>query len=144
LSEAAIVFDPDRLKEIISELGQQLQPLADDQRLQNIDQTITLVDGSLIAALPRIMEASFRKSQTGGGMIKWRLPTHFELLSGVPTRIDVTPNGGGEHDERAVLESTLESDRLYVTDRGDAKFLLFNAIVGKGSSYVCRLRDNSV
>lgn len=144
LSEAATVFDPDRLKEIISELGQQLQPLADDQRLQNIDQTITLVDGSLIAALPRIMEASFRKSQTGSGMIKWRLHTHFELLSGVPTRIDVTPNGGGEHDERAVLESTLEPDRLYVTDRGYAKFLLFNAIVGKGSSYVCRLRDNSV
>ena len=45
LSEAATVFDPDRLKEIISELGQQLQPLADDQRLQNINQTITLVDG---------------------------------------------------------------------------------------------------
>ena len=144
LSEAATVFDPDRLKEIISELGQQLQPLADDQRLQNIDQTITLVDGSLIAALPRITEASFRKAQTGSGMIKWRLHTHFELLSGVPTRIDVTPNGGGEHDERAVLESTLEPDRLYVTDRGYAKFLLFNAIVGKGSSYVCRLRDNSV
>ena len=144
LSEAATVFDPDRLKEIISELGQQLQPLADDQRLQNINQTITLVDGSLIAALPRITEASFRKAQTGSGMIKWRLHTHFELLSGVPTRIDVTPNGGGEHDERAVLESTLEPDRLYVTDRGYAKFLLFNAIVGKGSSYVCRLRDNSV
>lgn len=144
LSEAATVFDPDRLKEIIGELGQQLQPLANDKRLQNIDQTITLVDGSLIAALPRIMEASFRKAQTGCGMIKWRLHTHFELSTGVPNRIDVTPNGGGEHDERAVLESTLESDRLYVTDRGYAKFLLFNAIVQKGSSYVCRLRDNSV
>lgn len=144
LSESATVFDPDRLKEIIGELGQQLQPLADDKRLQNIKQTITLVDGSLIAALPRIMEASFRKTQTGSGMIKWRLHTHFELFTGVPNRIDVTPNGGGEHDERAVLESTLEPDRLYVTDRGYAKFLLFNAIVRKGSSYVCRLRDNSV
>ena len=144
LSEAATVFDPDRLKEIIGELGQQLQPLANDRRLQNIKQTITLVDGSLIAALPRIMEASFRKAQTGSGMIKWRLHTHFELLTGVPNRIDVTPNGGGEHDERAVLGATLEPDRLYVTDRGYAKFLLFNAIVGAGSSYVCRLRDNSV
>jgi len=54
LSEAATVFDTDRLKEIISELGQQQQPLADDQRLQNIDQTITLVDGSLIAELPEL------------------------------------------------------------------------------------------
>ena len=46
------MFDAERLKEIISELGQQLQPLAQDKRLQNIDHTITLVDGSLIAALP--------------------------------------------------------------------------------------------
>ena len=53
-------------------------------------------------------------------------------------------NGGGEHDERAVLESVIEPDRLYVTDRGYAKFLLFNKIVAAGSSYVCRLRDNSV
>ena len=144
LSEATTVFDAERLKDIISELGQQLQPLAQDQRLQNIDHTITLVDGSLIAALPRIMEASFRKAKTGSGMVKWRLHTHFELLRGVPTRIDVTPDGGGPHDERAMLEATLEPDRLYVTDRGYAKFLLFNKIVAVGSSYVCRLRDNSV
>lgn len=144
LSEAATVFDPERLKEIIGELGEQLQPLAQDKRLKDITQTITLVDGSLISALPRIMEASFRKAATGDGMVKWRLHTHFEILRGVPTRIDVTPNGGGDHDERAMLEAVIEADRLYVTDRGYAKFLLFNRIVAAGSSYVCRLRDNSV
>jgi len=144
LSESTTVFDAERLKDIIGELGQQLQPLALDKRLQNIDHTITLVDGSLIAALPRIMEASFRKAETGSGMVKWRLHTHFELLRGVPTRIDVTPDGGGPHDERAMLEATIEVDRLYVTDRGYAKFALFNRIVMAGSSYVCRLRDNSV
>ena len=77
-------------------------------------------------------------------MVKWRLHTHFELLRGVPTRIDVTPNGGGAYDERAVLQATIASDRLYVTDRGYAKFTLFNKIVTANSSYVCRLRDNSV
>jgi hypothetical protein len=143
LSEATGVFDAQRLKEIIEELGLQLQPLAGDKRLSGIDQTITLVDGSLIAALPKIMEASWRKADTGSGMVKWRLHTHFEILRGIPTRIDVTPNGGGPYDERAVLEATIESDRLYVTDRGYAKFELFNKIVDAGSSYVCRLRDNS-
>lgn len=149
LSEATGVFDAQRLKEIIEELGLQLQPLAGDKRLSGIDQTITLVDGSLIAALPKIMEASWRKAETGSGMVKWRLHTHFEILRGIPTRIDVTPNGGGGHrpkvgrDERAMLEATIESDRLYVTDRGYAKFELFNKIVDAGSSYVCRLRDNS-
>ena len=144
LSEATSVFDADRLKEIISELGEQLEPLAQDKRLCDIQQTITLVDGSLIAALPKIMEASWRKATDGNGMVKWRLHTHFEILRGVPTRIDVTPNGGGQYDERAMLEAVVESDRLYVTDRGYAKFTLFNQIVTANSSYVCRLRDNSV
>ena len=144
LSEAASVFDPSRLKEIIAELGGQVQPFARDARLSDVQQTLTLVDGSLVAALPRIMEASWRKANTGSGLVKWRLHTHFEVSRGVPTRIDVTANGGGEHDERAVLEQTLEPDRLYAMDRGYAKFTLFNQIVAAGSSYVCRLRDNSV
>ena len=144
LSEAATVFDPERLKEIIAELGAELKPLGRDPRLKNIDQTLTLVDGTLIAALPKLMQASWLKEQTGSGLVKWRLHTHFEVERGVPTRIDVTPDGGGEHDERAVLERTIESDRLYVMDRGYAKFTLFNRIVAAHSSYVCRLRDNSV
>jgi hypothetical protein len=143
LSEAATVFDAERLKEIIAELGAELKPLGRDARLQDIDQTLVLVDGTLIAAMPAIMEASWRKQNTGSGLVKWRLHTHFEVDRYVPTRIDVTPDGGGEHDERAVLERTIESDRLYVMDRGYAKFTLFNAIVAAGSSYVCRLRDNS-
>lgn len=144
LSEATSVFAAERLLGIIGELRAQLQPLEQDKRLVDIKQTITLVDGSLIAALPKIMEASWRKANDGNGMVKWRLHTHFEVLRGIPTRIDVTPNGGGEHDERAVLASVIEADRLYVTDRGYAKFALFNQIVTAKSSYVCRLRDNSV
>ena len=143
LSEAATVFDAERLKEIIAELGAELKPLARDARLQDIDQTLVLVDGSLIAALPSIMEASWRKQNKGSGLVKWRLHTHFEVDRYVPTRIDVTPDDGGEHDERAVLERTIERDRLYVMDRGYAKFALFNKIVKANSSYVCRLRDNS-
>ena len=74
--------------------------------------------------------------------MKWRLHTHFEVDRHVPSRIDVTPHGGG--DERAVFSRTLEPDRLSVMDRSYAKFKLFNEISSIGSSYVCRLRDNSV
>jgi len=49
----------------------------------------------------------------------------------------------GSADERAVLQQTLEPDRCYLTDRGYAKFLLWNQINAIGSSYVCRVRDNS-
>jgi hypothetical protein len=143
LSEASRVFDAALLKPIIEELGSQLQPLARDRRLAEIPQTLTLVDGTLLSALPMLIQAMLLKHQTGSGLVKWRLHTHFEVDRFVPTRIDVTPHGGGEHDERAVLERTLEVDRLYVMDRGYAKFALFNRIVAKDSSYVCRLRDNS-
>lgn len=144
LSEASTVFDPDRLIEIIQELGGQIQPLAKDPRLKDIPQTLTLVDATILSAMPRIMAASVMKRQTGKGMIQWRLHTHFEVDRHQPSRIDVTRDGGGDNDERAVLERTIESDRCYVMDRGYAKFSLFNAIVARQSSYVCRVRDNSV
>lgn len=149
LSEAATIFDPERLVEIIQELSGQLPPSphgagSRDERLKGLPGTLTLVDATLITAMPRIMEASVRKRRGESGTVKWRLHTHFEVDRHVPSRIDVTPNGGGDHDERAVLHRTIEPDRLYVKDRGYAKFRLFNDIVAAGSSYVCRLRDNSV
>jgi len=142
-SESVDVFDPDRLKEIIGELGQRLEPHNHDPRLKDLADTVTLVDATLLTALPRMAEASFLKSTTGSGLVKWRLHTHFEVDRYVPVRIDTTRAAGGDADERAVLERTIQSDRLYVMDRGYAKFSLFNKIVAAGSSYVCRIRDNS-
>jgi hypothetical protein len=143
LSESVRCFDPEPLQQIIAELGEQLEPVGRDSRLRDLRQTVTPVDATLLAALPRMAQASLRKEQFGSGLVKWRLHTHFEVDRHVPTRIDVTPEGGGENDERSVLERALQGDRLYVMDRGYAKFTLFNRIVAAKSSYVCRLRDNS-
>jgi hypothetical protein len=92
LSEAASVFDPERLKEIVAELGAELQPLGRDPRLRDVPGALTAVDGTLLSVLPKLMQASFLKRSTGSGMVKWRLHTHFEVDRYVPTRIDVTPN----------------------------------------------------
>ncbi len=143
LSEAVTVFDPERLKEIIAELGTELVPLGRDPRLQDVPGLLTVVDGTLLSALPKMMEASLRKGKTGTGMVKWRLHTHFEVDRSVPVRVDVTRKAGGEADERAVLKRCIESDRTSVLDRGYAMFSLFNQIVAAKSSYVCRIRDNS-
>jgi hypothetical protein len=143
LSEASQVFNPELLREVVEELSEQLKPVAKDPRLAKVPHTLTAVDGSLLAALPLLVEATRLKHEKGSGLVKWRLHTQFDIEKSVPTQIDVTRKGGGDADERAVLERTLESDRCYVKDRGYAKFALFNAIVAKGSSYVCRLRDNS-
>jgi hypothetical protein len=41
LSEAATVFDPERLKEIIDELGDEIEPLGRDPRLQDVQGLLT-------------------------------------------------------------------------------------------------------
>jgi hypothetical protein len=143
-SEAANIFDPQRLRGIIAELAQRLQPHSRDPHLKDLRATVTLVDATLLAALPRMAEASFLKAKTGSGLTKWRLHTQFEVDRHVPVRIDLTRATGGAAHERAILERTIQTDRLYVMDRGFAKFHLFNQIVAARSSYVCRIRDNSV
>ena len=144
LSEATDVFLPERLKEIIAELGEQLEPIARDPRLKDVQHTLTLVDGTLMKGLPVLMQAALPDPRTAKLKAKFRLHTQFDLERGVPIRINVTEGiGKGEADERAVLARALESGRCYVKDRGYAKFQLFNEIVATGSSYVCRLRDNS-
>ena len=144
LSESTAVFDPERLKEIIAELGAQLQPIARDSRLQEVRQVVTLVDGTLLRGLPMLMQAALADPRAAKAHGKNRLHTQFDLERFVPVRIDVTAGvGKGDADERAVLARALEKGRCYVKDRGYAKFKLFNAIVAAESSYVCRLRDNS-
>jgi hypothetical protein len=49
--------------------------------------------------------------------------------------MEVTPTAGGEHDERAVMDRMIESNRTYVMDRGCAKYELFNGIVEAGTSF---------
>jgi hypothetical protein len=144
-SEATDVFDPERLREIVRELGGQLRPLQRDARLKDVQHILTAVDGTLIKTLSTIAAAVCSKSRsTGKPKAAWRLHTHFEVDRSMPVRFDVTGGSGkGEQDERAVLEKCLEPDRCYIMDRGYAKFALFNRIHEIGSSYVCRIRDNS-
>lgn len=143
LSESVSVFDPEPLKEIATQLAAQV-PVGQGADFSAIHQRITAVDGSVFDTVARVAELAWVPLANGKHKHAYRLHTHFEVLRGVPSRIDVTSaNPKGDADERAVLQRTIESDRCYVTDRGYAKFALWNAIVDKGSSYVCRSRDNS-
>ena len=144
LSESSRLFEAGYLKEIIATLSSQVTDCNTDARLGNLAEKMVAVDGSLVNALPSLITASILKQSCGSGLVRWRLHTHFEVSNLVPSRIDVTADGGGENDERAVMQRVVERDRLYVMDRGYAKFGLFNAIVQAKSSYACRLRDNTV
>jgi hypothetical protein len=145
LSESSHVFEAELLQEIIAEVGEQLQPIAADTRLSEIHDTVTLVDGTLLKALPRIAEAMWLSTRTGTKHHVWRLHAQFELDKHVPLRMDLT-NGrnSGPSDEKTVLRQHLQPDRCYVMDRWYAQFTLFNDIHRAHSSYVCRLRDNAL
>jgi hypothetical protein len=137
LSEAARVFDADLLRGIIGELADRLPPLKNNTALAEVRGIITLVDGSLLPALPKLVEAMWVNEHNRA----FKMHTHFELLKSVPVRMDLT---AGNANEREVLEACLQPGRTYVMDRGYAKFQLFAAIMAIGSSFVCRVRDNSV
>ena len=137
LSEAARVFDPDLLRGILGELLEKLPPIQRNTAFDEIRGVLTLVDGTLLPALPKLVEAMWRDDEHRA----FKLHTHFELLKTVPVRMDLTD---ANTSEREVLESALERDRVYVMDRGYAKFGLFRKILDVGSSFVCRIRDNSV
>ena len=143
LSEATDVFDPERLRQIIGTLAAEVKPSRDraDDLVQHV---VTAVDGSVVQTLSTIAKAAYLKTKNGDSRSAWRLHTHFEVDRGVPTRIDVTSGkNGGKTDEKNVLRAHLEADRCYLMDRWYAQFTLFNEIHALGSSYVCRVRDNS-
>lgn len=145
LSEATDVFDPERLREIVEELGGRVTAMGQDPALKDVRQLLTAVDGTVIKTLSRIAEAAHLKSpSTGQTTYAWRLHMQFEVDRHVPSLLEVTgASHKGQQDERSVLERNLTSGRCYIMDRGYAKFALFNAIHGLNSNYVCRIRDNS-
>lgn len=143
LSEATEVFDPAPLREIIGELLGQVQPIRQIGR-RALDQELVAVDGSVVKTLSTIAQAAYLKNVHGESKSAWRLHTHFSMDRHVPTRIDVTSGlNSDKTDEKNVLRNALEPDHCYVMDRWYAEFKLFNDIRSAGSSYVCRLRDNS-
>lgn len=143
LSEATDVFDPERLREIIGELAEQTRPVRDVAG-KEVQQLLTAVDGSVVQTLSTIAQAAYLKTKQGESRSAWRLHTHFDIDHGVPTRIDVTSaRNSGKAEEKNMLRGRLAADHCYVLDRWYAQFQLFNEINAIGSSYVCRIRDNS-
>jgi len=143
-SEATDVFEPERLEAIIAQLGQELPRRDVSWRRDHVAQVLTAVDGSVVKTLASLAKAAYLRDKNGQSHSGWRFHTHFEIDRRVPTRMDVTTaHNSGKTDEKNQLRTRLESDRCYVLDRWYAEFALWNEIVAKGSSYVCRIRDNS-
>lgn len=136
LSEGARVFDSDLLKELVESLALELKPMAHDPRLDDVGAILTAVDGTLIPALSKMAWALWKDEHNA-------VKTHvqFEVLKGVPVAATLTEGNGNERD---VLAGNLQAGRLYVLDRGYARFALMQKVIDAGSSFVVRIHDNSV
>jgi hypothetical protein len=136
LSEAATVFDSALMQEIVTELSDQLRPISSHAKLDDLAGILTAVDGTLINALPKMTWALWKNQHNA-----IKAHTQFDIEKHVPVKITITQGNAGETE---VLAQNLEPGRIYVKDRGYASLALFEQILGAGSSFVCRVRDNCV
>ena len=150
-SESVRVFEPERLKPIIEELAGQVRASATDPRLESVEHALTLVDGTVMTGLSRLVksacgaEGRYNTARDGRAVYGWRLHTQLDLETLTPHRIDRTgARNAGENRESNVLRRTLEKDRCYVDDGGYADQTLFDDIADAHSSFVTRMREDSV
>lgn len=138
IADAAQVFDPELLKGIIGQLADKVpdKSLATMSR-DDLGQIVTLVDGSYLPGITRMLWADFRKD----GQKAAKAHVQFELAKGIPVVGEVTAGNVGEV---ATFAKSLQKGRLYVLDRGYAKYELLQKIRNAKSDFVVRLRDNAV
>lgn len=137
LSEAARLFDSDLLIEIIGELASQLKPIPHSARLDDIKAILTIVDGTLLRALPKTIDALWADRTANAA----KAHVQYELLKSVPVKFQLTDGKGSE---KAVLADNLEAGRFYVLDRGYVKYALMQQIIDVKSHFVCRINDDSI
>ena len=144
-SESCRIFDPQKLKAIVEQLSAELNPVGRDPRLKDLKQILTAVDGTVLDAISSVAAAWWLPFQDGSSKYAWRLHTHFDVEHGVPSDLQLTDaRCSGKSDEKNVLRSKLQKDHCYILDRWYAQFVLFNDIHAIDSSYVCRIKENSV
>jgi hypothetical protein len=134
---AAKMFDPAYLEPLIQEVGQQVERVCQDKRLENLPGVPTAVDGSFLRCLPRMAWAIFRKQSDKRGV---RLHLHYDIERGIPSAAEITQALGSE---KKSLRNLLESGKLYLTDRGYVDYSMYQAIHDAQSFFVARLKDNS-
>lgn len=134
-SEAGCVFDPELLVPIMERIGERLSVIETDERLRALDRRPTLVDGTLLHALPKMVWALWLDENNHAA----KLHLQFDLLKGAPLRATLSKGNGSE---TRALRQNLEPGRLYVEDRGYFEYELLAAIVAAGSSFLARVKDN--
>ena len=144
-SESCRVFEPQQLQQVVDQLAGELRPIDRQGLLRELPGKLTLVDSTLLQTLCTVSEAMFLPLGDGRHSHAWRLHMQLDVDHHVPGKWEITtPKNTGRADEKNALRRQLALGHTYVMDRWYAQFVLWNDIKAAGSSYVCRVRDNSV
>ena len=144
-SESVGVFEPQLLKQVIAELGQEAVKLPVTPELARLKHLLTIVDGTLLTTLPKLACTLCQSRKDGRPLHAWRLHVHLPIDSVVPELIVRT--GGSNRKQTGEVEQLrrhLSPGRCYVLDRGFHDASLLNDVHRADSSYVCRVRKNVV
>jgi len=137
MSESVRVFDPALLAGVFEDLAARAPERVCDPRLRDLRQVLTVVDGTILPALPRMTWAVWLGDRERAA----KAHVDFEVLKGVPSSLEITAGTAAENER---LKARLQPGRLYVLDRGFRDFNLFQQIVRADSSFVVRLGCNAV
>lgn len=137
LSDAQHVFDASLLEPFIEELYSQVQEKnSAEKKASNSD--IILVDGTVIPAVKDMAWAIFG---TKGDNKALKCHFLYNLNSNVPLFTKIT---NANVSEKKILAQMLEAGKCYVMDRGYAKHALMQEIINTKSTFVLRIRDDSI
>lgn len=134
LSESVRVFDPALVRPILKELAALARPHLKGREAEALA-TLTAMDGSVFAALPRMAWALWQDAEHRGV----KLHLQFSVTKGVPIDAVVTPAACSEP---GTMKAMLAPGHLYVNDRGYASFELMRAVLDAGSSLITRVKDD--
>jgi hypothetical protein len=144
-SESCRVFDPSMLQSVVDQLAGDLLPVQRAALFKDLPGRLTLVDSTVIQTLCTVAQAMFLPLGDGRHTHAWRLHLQLDVDHHAPGAWEITgPKNTGKSDEKSVLRRKLSAGHTYVMDRWYAQFTLWNDIKAAGSSYVCRVRDNSL
>ena len=135
LSEAAGIFDSAALRQIVTTLAQETPSVAQANRPPEVKEILTVVDGTVLMALPKVVEQLWAPACHEG----FKAHVHYEVLKGCPVSATVT---GVHASEIAVLTEHLQPGRFYLLDRGYAKYQLMQDIIDVGSSFLARIKSH--
>jgi len=142
LSEAATVFDAERLQEVISELALRAwqqpahgQALAGN-REQEFLRDLVAIDGSLLPALPRMVWALWQDEAHRAA----KMHLAFAALRHIPVGVTVT---AGNRSEREQTRHLVQPGGFYVCDRGYVDYDLFAQWHALPCSFIVRVQNNA-